>query len=335
MYANPHFVVKVKALVNATIALLFPGQGSQMVGMAQALAERYASAAATMAEADEVLGFPLSQLCFHGPEATLTDTINAQPALLAASVATLRALDEALPDLPAAAWAAGHSMGEYSALVAAGSLSFADALRLVRERGRLMQQAGRQAPGGMAALLGLDAAAVAVLCAEAAAQTCGVVQVANDNCPGQTVISGDDAALERAMALAAQAGAKKVVRLAVSIAAHSPLMAPAAEALRQAIDTTPIQPPRMPVIGNVEAAPLLSVEALRTDLARQLTAAVRWTDSMRALAAQGVTLVLEIGPGDVLINLMKRIERNVERLAVGEPTGIERLREKMRSYAAI
>ena len=193
----------------------------------------------------------------------------------------MRALREALPDLPAPAAVAGHSMGEYSALVAAGSLSYPDALRLVRERGRLMKEAGQRSPGGMAAILGLDAAEVVALCAQAADLSGGVVQMANDNCPGQMVISGDNHSLDLAMDLARQAGAKKVVRLAVSIAAHSPLMAPAADALRQAIEATPIQPPAMPVIGNVHAQPLLTVEAIRADLAGQLTAAVRWTESMR------------------------------------------------------
>lgn len=312
----------------APTAYLFPGQGSQAVGMARALAERYPSAAAAMAEADDVLGFGLSTLCFEGPEETLTDTINAQPALLAASVAVLRALDEALPDRPAPAAAAGHSMGEYSALVAAGSLSYPDALRLVRQRGHLMKEAGQASPGGMAAILGLDAAEVVVVCAQAASLSRGVVQMANDNCPGQTVISGDHRSLELAMDLAHQAGAKKVVRLAVSIAAHSPLMAPAADALRQAIESTPIQPPAMPVIGNVHAQPLLTVEAIRADLTSQLTASVRWTESMRYLASQGIGQVVEIGSGDVLTNLMKRIERSVDRLAVGDPDGIERWRAR-------
>ncbi len=294
--------------------------------MAKALAERYPAAAAVMAEADDVLGFGLSTLCFEGPEETLTDTINAQPALLAASVAALRALDEALPGLPAPVAVAGHSMGEYSALVAAGSLAYPDALRLVRQRGQLMKEAGERSPGGMAAILGLDAPEVVALCAQAADLSRGVVQMANDNCPGQTVISGDNHSLELAMDLARQAGAKKVVRLAVSIAAHSPLMAPAADALRQAIEATPIRPPAMPVIGNVDAQPLLTVDAIRADLASQLTAPVRWTESMRYLAGQGIEQVVEVGSGDVLANLMKRIARDVTRVAVGDPDGIERLR---------
>jgi [acyl-carrier-protein] S-malonyltransferase len=296
--------------------------------MARALAERYPSAAAAMAEADDVLGFGLSTLCFEGPEETLIDTINAQPALLAASVAVLRALDEALPGQPAPAAVAGHSMGEYSALVAAGSLGYPDALHLVRQRGHLMKEAGQRSPGGMAAILGLDVAEVVVVCAQAASLSGGVVQMANDNCPGQTVISGDNRSLELAMDLAHQAGAKKVVRLAVSIAAHSPLMASAADALRQAIEKTPIQPPLMPVIGNVHAQPLLTVDAIRADLTSQLTAPVRWTESMRYLAGQGIERVVEIGSGDVLTNLMKRIERSVDRLAVGDPDGIERWRAR-------
>ncbi|MBE2233720.1 MAG: ACP S-malonyltransferase [Anaerolinea sp.] len=294
--------------------------------MARALVDRYPAAAEAMAEADDVLGFGLSTLCFEGPEETLTDTINAQPALLAASVAVLRALDQALPGLPAPVAVAGHSMGEYSALVAAGSLSYPDALRLVRERGRLMKEAGQRSPGGMVAILGLEVAQVVALCTQAADLSRGVVQMANDNCPGQTVISGDDQSLELAMDLARQAGAKKVVRLAVSIAAHSPLMAPAAAALRQAVAAIDVRPPAMPVIGNVHAQPLLTVEAIRADLAAQLTESVRWTESMRWLAGQGIDLVAEIGSGDVLTNLMKRIERGVTRLAVGDPEGIERLR---------
>ncbi len=308
------------------IAFLFPGQGSQAVGMAKLLAEQSRSAAKTMAEADLILDFPLSRLCFDGPEEVLTDTINAQPALLAASMAALAALRESLPDFPAPAAVAGHSMGEYSALVAAGSLSFADGLRLVRERGRLMKEAGEQSPGGMAAILGIEPADVAALCTQARSETGGVVQLANDNCPGQLVISGDDTSLTRAMDLASQAGAKKVVRLAVSIAAHSPLMAPAADALRKAIEATTLHPPAMPVVGNVHARPLSTVADIQQDLAAQLTAPVQWTESMRFLAAQGVDTVVEIGSGDVLTNLMKRIDKGVRRLNVSDPEGIEKLR---------
>jgi [acyl-carrier-protein] S-malonyltransferase len=295
--------------------------------MAALLAQEVSSAADAMAEADATLGFPLSKLCFEGPEETLTDTINAQPALLASSVVTLRAIGEMLPDFSGPSAVAGHSMGEYSALVAAGSLSFTDALRLVRERGRLMKEAGEHSPGGMAAILGIETSAIEDLCAQARDEAGGVVQLANDNCPGQLVISGDEASLARAMELANQAGAKKAVRLAVSIAAHSPLMAPAADALRQAIQATAILAPAMPVIGNVNALPLLTVADIRQDLAAQLTSPVRWTDSMRYLAAHGIDTVVEVGPGDVLANLMKRIDKNIRRLNVSDRDGIEKLRD--------
>ncbi len=297
--------------------------------MAQELAAHFPSAAATMAEADAVLGFELSRLCYEGPAEVLTDTINAQPALLAASIAALRALHEALPTFPAPAAVAGHSMGEYSALVAAGALTYADGLRLVRERGRLMKAADEHSPGGMAALLGLDAAQVEELCRNVRETTGGVVQVANDNCPGQVVISGEEAALEQAMAAATAAGARKVVRLAVSIAAHSPLMASSAAALRQAIEATTIRMPTVPVIGNVNAEPLRDVAAIRDELTAQLTAAVRWTDSMRYLVGLGIDTVVELGPGDVLSALMKRIDRNVRRFTVGDPIGIRALQEGM------
>lgn len=293
--------------------------------MARSLVERYPVAQAAFAEVDALLGFRLSALCFDGPADDLTDTINAQPALLAASIATLRAIQHALPSLPGPVAVAGHSMGQYSALVAAGSLSFVDGLRLVRERGRLMKAAGQDSPGGMAAILGLEVDQVSAICARASVASGGVAQVANDNCPGQIVISGDEGALELAMAAASQAGARKVVRLAVSIAAHSPLMAPAAAALRQAIEATSIQPPAVPVIGNVGAQPLGAAEAIRADLVAQLTAPVRWTESMRYLVTQGIDTVVEVGPGDVLSALMKRIDRNVRRFSVGDPEGIEAL----------
>jgi len=307
-------------------AFLFPGQGSQQVGMAAALAAHYPIAKATFAEADELLGFALSSLCFEGPEAMLTDTLNAQPALLTASVATLRVLAEALgagaAPTATTAFVAGHSMGEYSALVAAGSLSFADGLLLVRERGRVMKLAGEQQPGLMAAILGLDEQVVATICAEAS-QDGKIAQVANDNCPGQVVISGDRAGMEAAMAALSAAGARKVVPLAVSIAAHSPLMQPAADALQAAIAATPIAPPTVPVIANTSAQPLTTADAIRAELAAQLTGSVRWTASMQFALQAGVTRFVEIGPGDVLTSLIKRIDRSAQRQAIGTPAEIQ------------
>lgn len=317
------------------VAFLFPGQGSQAVGMGRELATHYPVAAATFAEADELLGFALSKLCFEGPEAELTDTINAQPALLATSVALLRVLEQELGQMTATgdvpAYVAGHSMGEYSALVASGAVTYADGLRLVRERGRLMKQAGEQNPGMMAAILGLDEGPVAAVCAEAAARTGGVVQVANDNCPGQVVISGDKAGMEAAMVALGAAGARKIVPLAVSIAAHSPLMQPAAVELRAAIAATPIVDPRVPVLGNTTAQPLSAASALREELAAQLTGGVRWTSSMQRAVADGITDFVEVGPGDALVGMIKRIERAANRHSVSDPAGIAAFVEWRRS----
>jgi [acyl-carrier-protein] S-malonyltransferase len=312
-----------------SIAFLFPGQGSQHVGMARALADKYTAAKAVFDEADDILGFALSKLCFEGPEETLTDTIHAQPALLAASVAALRAMESefgdrresvAMPRQPSLV--AGHSMGEYTALVAAGALSYTHGLRLVRERGRLMKEAGEKNPGMMAAVLGLDEEQVAAICAEATAQK-GIAQVANDNCPGQVVISGDHKGMETAMAALTAAGARKVVPLAVSIAAHSPLMAPAAEELRAVIEATPFASPQAPVIGNMSAELLTTVEAIRAELVAQLTGSVRWTASIQRALAIGVNDFVEVGPGDVLVGLARRIERKANRLTVNDPASVK------------
>lgn len=306
-------------------AFLFPGQGSQHVGMAAELAEVYPAARAALEEADSVLGFALSRLMLEGPDEALTDTINAQPALMAASVAAMRALTSELGENYLApggnVYVAGHSMGEYTALVAAGSLSYADGLRLVRERGRLMKQAGELAPGMMAAVLGLEEARVAEICAQVA-EDGAIAQIANDNCPGQLVISGNKAGMDAAMVALSAAGARKVVPLAVSIAAHSPLMRPAAEALRTAIEATTILAPQAPVVGNTTAEILTTVDSIRNELTAQLTGSVRWTASVQRMVDGGVNIFVELGAGDVLAGLVKRIARSATRINVKDAEGV-------------
>ncbi|MBZ0278992.1 MAG: ACP S-malonyltransferase [Anaerolineae bacterium] len=302
-------------------AFVFPGQGSQVVGMGKDLAEAYPIARQTFEEADAILGFALSDLCFNGPAEALNDTINTQPALYTSGVAILRVLQAALPG-KTPAFVAGHSLGEFTALAGAGALSFADGLRLVRERGRLMKEAGTKSPGAMATPLGLDADAVRELCARAREQTGGVLVLANDNCPGQTVISGDAETIEVGMKLAQESGAKKVVKLAVSIAAHSPLMESAAVEFRQTLANTPFQAPQVTIYGNVNAAPLGSVEAIRDELDKQLTQSVRWTESVLAMVGGGIETFIELGPGEVLCGLVKRIERNTTRIPLNSAASV-------------
>ncbi len=298
-----------------TIAWLFPGQGSQSVGMGQSLYQNSAVARALFDEADEVLGIALSRLMFEGEKAELDQTINTQPALYVHSVAAFRAA-RAEGMLPDAAFAAGHSLGEYSALAAVDSISFADGLRLVRERGRLMKMAGEANPGGMAAILNLNDATVAQVCADASTDE-EKVQVANYNSPGQVVISGAKAAVLRAMEAATAAGARKVVALDISIAAHSPLMEIAHAPLSAQIDSTTIHAPIIPVIGNTTATPLTGPDEIRAELKAQLMGSVRWTDTVNVLAAQGVDTVIEIGSGEVLVGLVKRINKDIHRLTIG------------------
>ena len=295
---------------------LFPGQGSQYVGMGYDLAESYPIARDTFAQVDDTLGILLSELCFEGPADALDDTVNTQPAMLAASVAALRVLRHLGLEEPA--YVAGHSMGEFSALVASGALSFEAGLHLVRQRGQLMKQAGQQKPGGMAAVLGLDLGSLEEVCAVARERTGSYVGVANDNCPGQIVISGATTALERAMEVAEARGAKRAIRLAVSIPAHSPLMADAAEAFKRRLEATPLREPTVPIVANAVARPLTDPDAIREALGRQLTSPVRWTESMEWLLSQGVDRFVEIGPKNVLTNLMRRIDRSATRMTTAD-----------------
>lgn len=304
-------------------ALVFPGQGSQFLGMGRELAEAYPVARQVFAQADEILGFPLTGLAWEGPEAELNNTINTQPALLVHSVAVLSVFQEKHPQFHPA-FVAGHSMGELSALVACGALPFESALRLARRRGELMMQAGEVSPGGMAAVLGADIPTLERVCAQASAPG-EPVQVANDNCPGQVVISGSKPALERAIQLAQQSGIRKVRLLAVSIAAHSPLMARAQTDFNQAVLQAGIMDPHIPLVGNVTALPLSTAAEIRSDLQAQLTSRVRWTESIQEMAARGVTTFIELGSGAVLAGLIKRIEESARAISIGCPADFDKL----------
>jgi len=304
-----------------TIAFVFPSQGSQYVGMAQDLVAAYPDARAIFDQADATLGFAISSLCFNGPNDVLTDTINAQPALLTHGIAALRVLQTIKPDL-APAFVAGHSLGEYSALVAADALDLANALKLVRERGRVMKGAGEKTPGAMAALLGMDTAALESVCAETG------VQIANYNAPGQIVISGEKGALNRAVELAKARGAKRAIVLAVSIASHSRLMESAAREFANAVANTPMRAPKIPVISNVTAQPLSTVEEIRRELVAQLTSAVQWTKTIEYIAARGVTTFIELGPKDVLAGLIRRINKDVHAVSVGDVASVKGFGEK-------
>ncbi len=314
----------------ARTAVLFPGQGSQEVGMGADVAVASPAARQVFAAADDLLGFSLSTLCWQGPESELNDTSNTQPALFVTSLALLRALEAEIgPVTPASM--AGHSLGELTALCAAGAFSFEDGLRLVQTRGRLMKTAGEREPGAMAAILGLDADQVRGVCAQAGAETGQRLVLANDNCPGQIVISGDTGALERGIELATAAGARTAVRLAVSIASHSPLMQSVTADFQAAVNAIPMAAPRLPVMGNVSAATLSEPDAIREELGAQLTSPVRWTESMQGLLAQGITSFIEIGSKDVLSGLMKRIDRKAERRAVNSASSLAELVEIARA----
>jgi [acyl-carrier-protein] S-malonyltransferase len=306
------------------IAFLFPGQGSQTLGMGQLLAETYQEAAHTFQEADDLLGFPLSELCWNGPENHLNDTFNTQPALLTHSTAVLRVVQSMYPDLKVA-YCAGHSIGEYAALVGAGAMTFQDALICVRERGRVMKQAGEESPGGMAAIIGLDTDTVEKICNQISAETEHSIWVANDNCPGQVVISGEISGLAEAEARLTTAGARKVVRLAVSIPSHCPLMSKAQEEFNQILDETDFVDPEIPTVGNVDAIHLDSAEHIVLDLRSQLISRVRWNESMQTLISAGVTHCFELGPKSVLSGLMRRIDRSIPTSSLDSPASLSSL----------
>jgi [acyl-carrier-protein] S-malonyltransferase len=301
------------------LALIFPGQGSQSVGMGKDLALRFPEARRALEEADAALGFPLSRLCFEGPEEELRRTESTQPAILAVSVAALRALEARVALSPALA--AGHSLGEYTALVAAGAIPFADALRAVRARGGFMQAAVPEGMGAMAAVLGLSAEEVKKACAESAQGE--VVAAANLNAPDQTVISGHAAAVERAGARCKERGAKRVLPLAVSAPFHCALMEPAARRMAAVLERLPVSALRFPVVANVTAAPNSDPARIRPLLLEQVTAPVRWHESVAAMATAGVTRFVEIGPGRVLSGLVRRIARGAEVLNVEDGASLE------------
>ena len=329
-------------------AYLFPGQGSQYVGMGYDLYCKYQSARSVYDRADKVLGFPLSKLCFEGPEEELGLTVNAQPALLVTSIAALEAAREASREtaretvretaretsretsremaratapgaLSEPAYMAGHSLGEYTALTAAGAMSFDTAVALVRERGRLMHEAGMEQPGAMAAIIGLSREVLADICSDIGAF------IANLNCPGQIVISGAKDAVALVKAMAKERGAKLAMQLQVSGAFHSPLMAHAAQGIRRFIDNAAIYAPKIPIIGNTSALDILTADMVRGELKEQVCNCVRWEDSIRFMISHGVDSFIEFGPGDVLAGLVRRINDNAAVMSIGDNYAIEAL----------
>ena len=299
------------------LAFLFPGQGSQYVGMGKELCDAYAVARRTYEEADSILGFSISKISFDGPEERLRETRNTQPAIFVHSVAAFRVLSESGL---VATMAAGHSLGEYSALAAAGALRFEEALLLVQKRGSLMHEAGLERPGTMAAVLGLPAGALENICREAS--KCGIVQPANLNSPTQLVISGEVPAVEECMKLAREKGAVRAARLPVGGAFHSPLMDSASRGLQEVLRTVDVMKARFPVVANYTAAEVTEPEDIRQNLARQVLGAVRWEESMRHMLSKGVKHFVEVGPGSVLKGLMRSIDRQASVASAGSPADV-------------
>lgn len=312
-----------------TVAVTFPGQGSQAVGMGASLIEGSAAAKAVFQEVDDALGESLSRLILEGPEETLTLTANAQPALMAVSMAALKALEEHGFSISGnAACVAGHSLGEYSALCAAGTFSIADTARLLRIRGNAMQAAVPVGKGAMAAIIGLEREDVLAICDKASADN-NVCQIANDNGGGQFVISGGKEAVEHAAALASDKGAKRAMLLPVSAPFHSQLMAPAADAMKEALAEVEMNDPCVPLVANVLAAPVTSAEEIRTRLVEQVTGQVRWQESIQRMASDGVTTLMEIGSGKVLSGLARRINRDLASISVGNMEDVAKAMETL------
>jgi len=345
------------------VAFLFPGQGSQAVGMGADVFAVSPTAKHVFEAVDEALGIPLSVLCFQGPEETLRETINAQPAIVTVSLAILAAFQEALtlptPHTPAwtyplaPSYTAGHSVGEYSALVASGALDLKQAALLVRERGRLMHTEGTACPGGMAAIIGMDDESLRTVCYDATQQVqqerageqpkgtitthpgLGQVAVANYNAPGQIVISGEQSALTRASELAKERGAKRVIPLAVSGAFHSPVMQPAATGLAQAVDAADVHDATIPVIGNIEGTALVTAHDIRQELTQQIASSVQWVHTIEYMVNAGVTVFIEIGPGQTLTGMVKRIAKGVTTLTIGTSAEIEKAVNVVREMGLI
>ncbi|HET9909983.1 MAG TPA: ACP S-malonyltransferase [Anaerolineales bacterium] len=308
-----------------TTAFVFPGQGSQAVGMGKDLAAQFPVSKEIFEEADAALGFSLSQLMWEGPDSELNDTINTQPALYVHSIAAYKTFSNLYPNFKPVA-VAGHSLGELSALTVSGALSFSDGLRLVHTRGELMKRAGELNPGGMAAILGVDIPTLDKVCAEASAAE-EIVQVANDNCPGQVVISGHKPAVERAMAGAKSAGAKRALPLPISIAAHSPLMDSIQSEWNAAVDACTMSDPGIPVISNVHAKAMTVADELRADIKAQMQSRVRWTESVQMMLGSSIQSYVEVGSGEVLLGLIKRIDASALRFALGNPADFAALNE--------